>query len=64
MAYEAGAVNQPVEVLPVPSSAYPTPVERPKNSRLDCSKFEQTFGVATGNWEDELATIIGVPIDA
>ena len=53
-----GAVPAPVDVLPVPSSEYPTPVERPKNSRLDCTQFEKTFGYAIPSWRDELPGIL------
>jgi len=47
-------VNQ---VSPIPTSNYPTPALRPLNSRLDCSKFEQVFGVCRTDWRDALADI-------
>ncbi|WP_338845893.1 dTDP-4-dehydrorhamnose reductase [Massilia sp. W12] len=34
---------RPVDLQPIPSSAYPTPAKRPANSRLDCSKFMSHF---------------------
>lgn len=34
---------------------YPTPAARPANSRLDCSKLKQDFGVELPNWRDALA---------
>lgn len=43
------------EVKPIPTSAYPTPAKRPANSRLDCSKLKQTFGVNLAGWRAELA---------
>lgn len=36
---------------PVPTSAYPTPARRPQNSRLDNSKFQQTFGLILPSWD-------------
>ncbi len=34
----------------IPSSAYPTPAKRPANSRLDCAKLEEVFGVVLPDW--------------
>jgi len=45
-------------ITPVPSSSYPTPPERPLNSRLDCSKLERSFGLTLPQWdEDALACL-------
>lgn len=41
-------------VTDIPSSEYPTPAVRPLNSRLDCSKTEQVFGITRPDW---LATL-------
>ena len=35
----------------IPTSAYPTPAQRPLNSRLDCRRFEQAFGLRLPAWE-------------
>ncbi|WP_296260068.1 MULTISPECIES: dTDP-4-dehydrorhamnose reductase [unclassified Pseudomonas] len=35
---------------PIPSSAYPTPATRPLNSRLDCSRLQQQWGVSQPHW--------------
>ena len=37
-------------VDPVPSSAFPTPAARPKNSRLDTTKLQNTFGLELPLW--------------
>jgi dTDP-4-dehydrorhamnose reductase len=39
------------EVAPVPTSAYPTPAQRPHNSRLNTSKLQQTFGLTLPPWQ-------------
>ena len=39
-------------VTPISTADYPTPAARPKNSRLDCSKAEQMFGVALPDWRE------------
>lgn len=45
-------------ITPVPTSTYPTPPERPLNSRLDCGKLERTFGITLPQWdEDALACL-------
>jgi dTDP-4-dehydrorhamnose reductase len=38
------------EILPVPSSAYPTVAQRPHNSRLDTSQLQQVFGLVLPDW--------------
>jgi dTDP-4-dehydrorhamnose reductase len=43
------------QVLPIPTEQYPTPARRPRNSRLDCRKFTQAFGVALRPWQESLA---------
>jgi len=40
-------------LLPIPSSEYPTPAERPKWSVLDNSKLQKTFGLEIPSWEDQ-----------
>ncbi|MGB4075996.1 dTDP-4-dehydrorhamnose reductase [Pseudomonas sp.] len=40
---------------PIPSSAYPTPAQRPLNSRLDCSRLQQDWQVQLPNWQQALS---------
>jgi dTDP-4-dehydrorhamnose reductase len=47
------------KVLPIPSSDYPTPAKRPFNSRLDCSKLEQQWGVSQADWYHALLECLG-----
>ena len=42
----------------IPTSAYPTPARRPKNSRLDCGKLERIHGVRLPNWHGSAATVV------
>uniref|UniRef100_A0A7C2B1I8 dTDP-4-dehydrorhamnose reductase n=1 Tax=Pseudomonas graminis TaxID=158627 RepID=A0A7C2B1I8_9PSED len=47
--------GKPCAVLePIASSAYPTPVARPLNSRLDCSRLQCEWGVSQPDWHDAL----------
>jgi dTDP-4-dehydrorhamnose reductase len=48
--------GQPVRVAPdavlaIPTSAYPTPAQRPLNSRLDTRKLQTTFGLQLPHWQ-------------
>lgn len=52
---KAKGVELKVErVLPIPSSAYPTPAKRPRNSRMDCSKAKRNLGIELPRWEEGL----------
>ncbi len=39
------------EIAPVPTSAFPTPAQRPLNSRLATYKLQDTFGVVLSPWQ-------------
>ncbi|WP_010139400.1 SDR family oxidoreductase, partial [Oceanicola sp. S124] len=47
-----------VTVTDIPTSAYPTPAQRPLNSRLDCRRFEVDFGIARPDWRAGLAAVL------
>jgi dTDP-4-dehydrorhamnose reductase len=53
--YEAFSVQ---EVIPITSDEYPTPVKRPTNSVLDCSKIEKNFGICPRPWKKSLTDMI------
>lgn len=42
------------EVKPIKSSEFPSTANRPLNSRLDCSKLRDTFGIEMPEWKDAL----------
>ncbi|HXO37663.1 MAG TPA: dTDP-4-dehydrorhamnose reductase [Candidatus Acidoferrum sp.] len=46
------------EVIPIPSSQYPTPAARPHNSRLCNQKLRNVFGVSLPPWRESLATVM------
>ena len=48
----------PCDVSNIPSSHYPTPVERPMNSRIDCSKLAEVFGIPRPQWRVGLGDIL------
>ena len=52
----ARAAGQPIRVAPeainaIPTSAYPTPAQRPLNSRLATDKLQQAFGLQLPDWQ-------------
>ncbi|MEO4046784.1 dTDP-4-dehydrorhamnose reductase [Pseudomonas sp. CAU 1711] len=48
-------------VVPIPSSAYPTPAQRPLNSRLDCSRLRRDWRISLPNWHDALLECLASP---
>lgn len=47
-----------VTVTPISTAEYPTPAQRPLNSRMDCHSTEQVFGIKRPNWQDGLKEIL------
>lgn len=47
------------ELLPIPTSDYPTPARRPLNSRLDGSKLERDWNVRLPDWQTALDACLG-----
>jgi dTDP-4-dehydrorhamnose reductase len=45
-------------VTDIPSSDYPTPAQRPLNSRLDCDRLETVFGLRRPDWRVGLQDIV------
>ena len=53
--YEKFAVK---EIVPISTAEYPTPVKRPANSVLDCSKIEKYFNIRPRPWRESLTEMI------
>lgn len=45
-------------VVPIRSSEYPVPAQRPLNSRLNCSKIFDVFGVKMADWRVSLSSLL------
>ena len=43
-----------VNLLPIPTSSFPTPAKRPAYSVLDKTKIKDTFGIEIDNWENSI----------
>jgi dTDP-4-dehydrorhamnose reductase len=51
------------EVVPVPTSDYPTPAQRPLYARFDISETVRVFGIDLLEWEIGLDETIGILIE-
>lgn len=47
-----------VTVTDITTDQFPTPAQRPANSRLDCSSLEDVFGIARPSWQAALTDIL------
>ncbi|MDD5384734.1 MAG: dTDP-4-dehydrorhamnose reductase [Gallionella sp.] len=54
----------PDAILPVPSSAFPTPSKRPHNSRLDTAKLHRTFDLSLPMWQTGVARMLAEVLDS
>jgi dTDP-4-dehydrorhamnose reductase len=48
----------PADVQPIATADYPTPAQRPANSRLSTEKFRTTFGLPLPHWEDGVRQVL------
>jgi dTDP-4-dehydrorhamnose reductase len=48
----------PENIAAIPTSGYPLPAARPPNSRLDCHKLENDFGIELPDWRPYLARML------
>jgi dTDP-4-dehydrorhamnose reductase len=46
-------------IVPIPSSEYPTPTARPRNSRLCNDKLKNAFGLTLPHWRTSLTAVMG-----
>lgn len=47
------------KVIPIPTSDYPAPAERPLNSRMDVAKLEQALNIQLPTWQSQLELTLG-----
>lgn len=55
---EKGLLKTAIPVLPIPTSAYPTPAKRPAFSVIDKSIAEQVSGLNTTHWRKQLSSMM------
>ncbi len=51
---ELGAIPTKPRIVPIPSTEYPLPAARPKNSILSNAKLAAAFGLSLPDWEESL----------
>lgn len=49
----------PEQAQPIPTSDYPTPAQRPLNSRMDLSKLEAALNIQLPDWQSQLTLTLG-----
>jgi dTDP-4-dehydrorhamnose reductase len=55
---EKGLLSNAIPVLPIPTSAYPTPAKRPAFSVIDKSSAEEVSGLNTTHWRKQLSSMM------
>jgi len=58
---QARKANKPLvvqDISAIPTTDYPTPAQRPLNSRLDCRKLRDTFGLHLPEWQTGVARML------
>jgi dTDP-4-dehydrorhamnose reductase len=56
--FESAQLVEPPHVVPITTDQYPTPAQRPRNSRLSNEKLMRTFGVQLPQWREALEQCI------
>lgn len=56
--FAASSLPRKPAVTRIPTSAYPTPAQRPANSALDCSRILATYGIKQPDWRKSLSDVI------
>lgn len=54
----ADRIEAGLELNAIPTSEYPTPAQRPANSRLDSSAMEEVSGIRLPSWHDSVRAVI------
>ncbi|MCU8031114.1 dTDP-4-dehydrorhamnose reductase [Shewanella sp. SM73] len=57
IALDKDVLVQPIQVNPITTLDYPTPAKRPANSRLNCDKIHNAFGIKQSDWQAALVRI-------
>ncbi|MBW9072874.1 dTDP-4-dehydrorhamnose reductase [Agrobacterium deltaense] len=57
-AFSAEAGGKSIVVNDITTAQYPTPARRPANSRLDCSKLEEVYGIKLPSWQTSTRAVV------
>lgn len=56
--FARAAWSKTPEVAGIPAAEYPTPATRPTNSRLDCMRIAEAYGIAQPDWRTALEAVL------
>ncbi|KJF72032.1 dTDP-4-dehydrorhamnose reductase [Agrobacterium arsenijevicii] len=57
-AFSAENGGKSVIINDITTAQYPTPARRPANSRLDCSKLEEVYGIRLPEWQTSTRAVV------
>ncbi|AYM60308.1 dTDP-4-dehydrorhamnose reductase [Agrobacterium fabrum] len=57
-AFSAETDGKSIVVNDITTAQYPTPARRPANSRLDCSKLEEVYGIKLPSWQTSTRAVV------
>ncbi|MDA5628798.1 MULTISPECIES: dTDP-4-dehydrorhamnose reductase [Agrobacterium] len=57
-AFSAETGGKSIVVNDITTAQYPTPARRPVNSRLDCSKLEEVYGIKLPSWQTSTRAVV------
>ncbi len=57
-AFSADNGGKSIVVNDITTAQYPTPARRPANSRLDCSKLEEVYGIRLPEWQTSTRAVM------
>ncbi|MGV1820001.1 dTDP-4-dehydrorhamnose reductase [Agrobacterium sp. CG160-95] len=57
-AFSAENGGKSIVVNDITTAQYPTPAQRPANSRLDCSKLEEVYGIRLPEWQTSTRAVM------
>ncbi|MGV1776536.1 dTDP-4-dehydrorhamnose reductase [Agrobacterium fabrum] len=57
-AFSAENGGKSIIVNDITTAQYPTPARRPANSRLDCSKLEEVYGIRLPSWQTSTRAVV------
>jgi dTDP-4-dehydrorhamnose reductase len=55
---QLGMISSIATVNVIATEQYPTAAKRPHNSRLNCSKIRETFGIEPDDWKSSLGLVL------
>jgi len=66
---QASALGEELAITPdrvaaIPTAEYPTPAQRPLNSRLCCQELERALGITLPSWQEQLALTLVEHLDS